>query len=403
MSRSGSAPGPGQILARIISAHQITRSALEVATGLSRPTVGDRLRVLAAANLIEESSERVASGGRPATLIKLNPTAAVLLCLDLGETSTRVAVADLNAEILAEEVCDLAFPCRPEEALDHLSEVGRRLLSEPRFATLPLGAVSVSLPARVDTSTGAPAGWSLLTGWEGFSVTQYFEKSLGVPAFVDNDVNLLMLAERHHAWGDVPHLFYIKVGSGVGGALVVNGQISRGRHGAAGDIGHVYVPGFGEPICRCGNPSCLEAVAGGWALARDLQGRRGSEAQPISQQEVISLIKDGDVDAVALVRRASRAVGEATAVATNLLNPEVIVVGGDIAQAAGHLMIAGVRAVIYERSLPLATQDLEIVLSHLDERAGVIGAALMASTALLAPERIDQLANGSGLRRPIDS
>ncbi len=391
MSGPGAGVGPGRILAEILANTQVTRSSLESATGLSRPTVSDRLRVLSDANLIKESTERVSSGGRPATVIELNPLAVVILSIDIGESDTRVAVTDLHAQILAEESAATDPLDGPTAVLDQIAAVGRRLLDSPAVARIPLGAVGVSLPARVDIETGATVGWSVMVGWEGFGVTAYLGELFGVPAFVDNDVNLLMLAERHLHWKDVDHLFFIKIGTGVGGALIANGEISRGHNGGAGDIGHIYVSGFGEPICRCGNRSCLEAVAGGWALARDLQARRGDSPKRVTASEAVAAIETGDGDAVALVRQASLAIGQAAAAATNLINPKAIVIGGEIAQAAGHQLVAGVRAVVYQRSLPLATKDLEIVPSQLDEHGGVVGAALLAATALLDPARIDQL------------
>ena len=358
--------------------------------GLSRQTIGERLRILTEAHFIQESSDRVSSGGRPATVLKLNPMALLVLCFDVTETFTRVAVADLSAAILVEEVIPTNPTDGPVAVLAQLSAAGRTLLARSELTTTPLGAVSISLPARVNIGTGATVGWSVLVGWEGFSVTDHLTAEFGVPTLVDNDVSLLVLAERHLFWRSVNHLLLIKVGTGVGGALIVNGEINRGYEGAAGDIGHIYVSGFGDPMCRCGNTGCLEAVAGGWALQQRLEPTARASTE-LDIRKVADAISSADPQAMVLIREASRAIGMAAAAAANLLNPQVIVIAGEVAKAAGHLLIAGVTAEVYQRSLPLATQSLEISPSRLDEHGGLIGPALLASSFLLDPDRIDRL------------
>jgi predicted NBD/HSP70 family sugar kinase len=187
----------------------------------------------------------------------------------------------------------------------------------------------------------------------------------------------------------------LKVGTGVGGGLVSGGHIFRGADGAAGDIGHLHVdlPGSGpEPECRCGNSGCVEAYAGGWALLRDLADG-GAEVSTVD--DVVQLIRSGDLSAVRLARRAGRALGEGIAHAVNLFNPRVIVVGGQLAHVEEQLF-AGIREMVYRRSLPLATRNLQIVRSQLDRRAGLIGLALLLADTIFAPHQVDVLVNDAG-------
>jgi len=382
--------GPGRILESIISGEATTRSKLESLTGLSRPTITERVRSLTVAGLVQESTQRQSSGGRPATILEFNARAAATLCIDIGEERTRVAIADLSATILAEAVIEVKVSEGPLAVLRAITHSGRALLASETVAGAPLAGVGVGLPAPVDYSTGRTVGWSVMSGWDGYEVREHLSREFGVPVFVDNDVNLLLLAEKRLSWPDERHLFFVKVGTGIGSGLVVDGRINRGALGAAGDVGHTHVSGYGDPLCRCGNHGCLEALAGGWALARELRSRRAEYAEVTSARDVVDVIRRGDPDAVALVRAAGRMLGEAVAFATSLLNPAVIVVGGELAKAGDQLM-AGVRELVYQRSLPLATKNLVITLSSLDDEAGVLGAALLVSDALLAPERIDRL------------
>jgi predicted NBD/HSP70 family sugar kinase len=203
---------------------------------------------------------------------------------------------------------------------------------------------------------------------------------------VDNDVNIMALGEHWAHWREIEHLLFVKVATGIGSGIVSARQIHRGADGAAGDIGHVRVSGHDDAICRCGNVGCLEAVAGGRALARRLSAG-GVEAH--GSRDVVQLVKDGDPSAIRMVREAGRALGEVLAGCVNFFNPGAIVVGGDIAEAQDHLL-AGLREVVFQRSTPLATRDLRIASSGLGDRAGVVGAAIMVIDHVLAPDAVDR-------------
>ena len=382
--------GPGVVLAAIMRGEASTRSALEAATGLSRPTVAERVRVLSDAGFIRETNRRMSSGGRPASVIEFDARAYVSLCVDIGEDHARVAVADLRGAIVAETVLDLIVGDGPRVVLAAIGDAGRALLASEDVAGARLGGIGVGLPAPVDFGTGRTIGWSIMAGWDGYGVKEHLAREFGVPVFVDNDVNLLLLAEQRLGWPDESHLFFVKIGTGIGSGLVVDGRINRGSLGAAGDIGHAHVSGYGDPLCRCGNRGCLEALAGGWALARDLRSRDARYAGVTSARDVVATIRRGDPEAMGLIRDAGRILGEAVAFATSLLNPAVIVVGGELAKAGDQLM-AGVRELVYNRSLPLATKNLAISLSRLGDTAGVQGAAFLVADALLEPGRIDRM------------
>lgn len=168
------------------------------------------------------------------------------------------------------------------------------------------------------------------------------------------------------------------------------GDIRESMHcaarGAAGDLGHIPYSGEGGPVCRCGNNGCVEAYAGGWALIRDLRAL-GHDVQ--SSSDVVRLIRAGQPDAVRLARQAGRVVGQAISDAVSFFNPSLVVIGGQLAHADEPLL-AGIREVVYRRSLPLATRDLQITTSKLDERAGVTGLALMLGDHIFAPDAIDR-------------
>jgi predicted NBD/HSP70 family sugar kinase len=173
---------------------------------------------------------------------------------------------------------------------------------------------------------------------------------------------------------------------------VAEGEIYRGSDGVAGDIGHICVPGHEDVACECGNVGCLEILASGRALARDLQ-QLGMPAK--SSADVVKLVRDHNVDASRLVRQAGRYLGEVLAGVANTLNPSAIVIGGDIAGAHEQLF-AGVREVVYKRATPHSTKHLQIARGSLEDRTGIFGASMLAIGHALSAEQINHRLGWSG-------
>ncbi|MFI0898157.1 ROK family protein [Streptomyces sp. NPDC020983] len=312
--------------------------------------------------------------------------AGLIIAVDIGEERARMAVTDLDARILAERVEPLALSEGPDVLLDKITASALGMIEQAGLAAKPVAGIGFGLPAPVDYEAGRVLGWSIMSGWDGYDIRGHLRRTWQVPILIDNDVNLLTLAEHRRYWHDQQHLLYIKAGTGVGSGMVIGGQVNRGAQGAAGDIGHARISGFGDPQCRCGNRGCLESLIGGWALARDLWG--GQEGVGHGARDVIDQVRRGDSAAVGAVRTAGRVLGEAVAYATSLLNPDIIVLGGALSTIGDHLM-AGVREVIYQRALPLATRQLQIVPTRYKSRAGVAGAAYLVRDHILHPATVD--------------
>jgi len=175
---------------------------------------------------------------------------------------------------------------------------------------------------------------------------------------------------------------FVKIATGIGAGVIAGGALQRGAQGVAGDIGHVQIARGADVPCRCGNKGCLEALASGPAIARTL---RGLDIEAHSGHDVVDLIKAGNIDAIQAVRQAGRDIGEVLTTCVSLINPSVIVIGGNMARVGEHL-IAGVREVVYTHSMPLATEHLSIVQSVTADKAGVYGAAMLAVDRALAPD-----------------
>ncbi|MFC3994718.1 ROK family protein [Nocardiopsis sediminis] len=384
------APGAGTLLRLLRDGRPRTRSELAGVTGLARSTVTQRIDALLAGGLIGPAGEAASTGGRPPTTFAFVPSARVVLAADLGATAARLALTDMAGQVLAETHDDLDIADGPVNGLDWVIDHGRMLLHRAGRSEKDVLGVGIGLPGPVSYSTGRAVNPPIMPGWDDFDVPGYIEQRFAGPVLVDNDVNIMALGEHFARWRDASHLMFVKVATGIGCGIISDGGVYRGAKGAAGDMGHIQVPhGAGHP-CRCGNTGCLEAVASGAAIAAELAGQ-GIEAR--TALDVVELARSGSVAALLSLRQAGRDIGEVLAASVNMLNPSIIVIGGSLALAGDHLL-AGVREVIYQRSLPLATEDLRIVSSQMGERAGVIGAAVMVIEYGLSPERIDALVSG---------
>ena len=362
-----------------------TRGELIASTGFARSTVAHRVDALLATGLIKAVGEAESTGGGPPSLLGFNGGAGVVLAADLGATHSRIAVTDLDAQILAETSAELDINEGPDAVLDWLDGVFHQLVAEADHSMVDVKGIGIGLPGPVDFDRGMAVDPPIMAGWHEYPVSEHLREGYGVPVLVDNDVNIMAAGEYWSMTPEPENLIFVKVGTGIGSGLILGGRLHRGDHGAAGDIGHVNTA-ESETICRCGNTGCLEASAGGGALATSLRAK-GHEV--VDSRGVVALVEAGDKDAVRAVRAAGRQIGHVLATTVNLLNPRVIVLGGDISHAERQLL-AGIREVVYQRSTTLSTQDLRITTSELGDRAGVIGAASMVIDHVLAPGLLER-------------
>lgn len=384
-------PGTGEIFQILRDGHARTKAELAALTGLARSTVASRVDALLAADLLRPAGEAVSTGGRPPARVAFNPRAGLVLAVDLGATHATVAVADLAGVILDARTRAIDIGDGPEALLDAILAEGSALL-EATAGGLPLVGVGIGVPGPVEHSTGRPTNPPIMPGWDRFDVPGYVQRTFDVPVLVDNDVNILALGEQATSWPRVDDLVFVKVSTGIGAGIIAGGQLQRGAQGSAGDMGHVQVPMSAGSARQPGDERDLEALASGSALAVALRAE-GHDVHTAS--DVVGLVRAGNAAAIEATRQAGRDVGEVLATVVNLLNPSIIVLGGSIARAGEHLL-AGVREVVYRRSIPLATQHLAIVQSQAGDRAAVLGAAIMVAREVLSPANVDRYVAAKG-------
>ncbi len=378
--------GAGDVLQLLRDGRPRTRADLAAITGQSRSTIAGRVDALLASGLVAPAGEATSTGGRPPVTFAFNPAARVVLAVDLGATHCRMAVTDLAGRVLAEHHEKISIGDGPAEILRRVVELGDLLLDKAERPAADLASIGIGLPGPVDHTAGRPINPPIMPGWDDADVPGVLTAHWHAPVLVDNDVNIMALGEHASVMPDVDDLLFVKVATGIGSGIIMDGHIRRGAQGAAGDLGHIAVSGS-QQQCRCGNVGCLEAVAAGPAIAAAL-AERGLATS--SSADVVALARAGDLEACQAVRQAGRHIGAVLAGCVSILNPSVVVVGGIVAEAGEHLL-AGIREIVYQRSLPLATQHLRIVSSRTKERAGVLGASTMAAELVLSPSAVDAL------------
>jgi glucokinase-like ROK family protein len=347
---------------------------------------------------VHETGEGPSNGGRRPVALTFNSGIGLVLAADLGATRCRLAVTDLAGASLAELASDLDIAQGPDAVLPWLQDRFDDLLMEAGRDRAEVWGIGVGVPGPVEFAAGRVVNPPIMPGWHDVAVPERLREWLPTCVLVDNDVNIMALGEYWHLWRDkVEDLLFVKVGTGIGSGIIAGRRIHRGAQGAAGDIGHIRVQSQREAVCRCGNVGCVEAVASGSALARQLS-ELGLPAT--RSRDVVALVRAGDVAAIRLVRDSGRLLGEVLAGVVNFFNPAVIVIGGRMADADEQLL-AGVREVVYRRSTALATRRLQIRRSQLDDRAGVLGAAIMVIEEVLSAQYVNeaistQAAAGSG-------
>ncbi len=380
--------GPGDVFDLIRHGRARTRGDILDVTGLSRMTVAQRVDALLAAGLIREAGADRASGGRRPTRLEFDVQHSVVVSATVDTTHSRTALTDLSGRILADRHVDVPVDAGPEKVLSAIADAAHDLLADADLPTSRVSGVGVSVPGPVDPHTQRPSQPPIMPGWDAYPVAEHLHDVLPYPVLVENDANAMALGEYSTGYLDCRALCLVKVSTGIGTGIVIDGRVYQGIDGGAGDIGHVRLAGHPEAVCQCGARGCLAAVASGRAVARALTAA-GIPAS--SGRDVRDLLARGDVTAMRLTQEAGRVIGGVVATVVCLLNPGVLLIGGALASSP---LISGVRETLYPLSLPRATRHLDVRLAARAEDAGIIGMTRMVVDQVFAARAVDGMLAG---------
>ncbi|QNE36080.1 ROK family transcriptional regulator [Leifsonia shinshuensis] len=361
--------------ARIVDAIKkhggLTQVELAGATGLSPATVSNIVKELSTSGVLH-TAQSIRSGRR-AQHVTLAHALGLVVGVHFSTRHLRVALADVANTVVAENHMPLAKDHRADNELDKVALLLTDMLDSVDASRDEVLAVGLAVPAPLDRATGTIARSGIMRGWDGVVIAEALERRVKRPVFIDNAANLTALAESRLGAGRGKRTsITLEVGDGIGAGLLLNGQLFRGNNGVAGEFGHTTIRENG-PLCRCGNRGCLEAIAGGPAILDELRDHLGS----LKLGDVVLQAMAGDARCIRAIADAGRHIGIATANLCNLLDPERVVVGGELARA-GELLLGPMRHAV-ERSI-IVNEDLmpDIVQGQLGVRAATLGAVAHA-------------------------
>jgi len=361
--------------ARIVDAVKrhggLTQVELAGATGLSPATVSNIVKELTGTGVLHTTM--TTRSGRRAQHVTLARKLGIVAGVHISTRHMRVALSDVTNTVVAEHNMPLAKDHRADNELDKATRLIADMLESVDASMDEILAVGIAVPAPIDVTTGEISRWGLMRGWDGISIADLMHRRIKRPVFVDNEANLAALAEfRVGASRGRTNSIYLRIGQGIGAGLILNGGVFRGFESAAGEFGHMTIDEGGK-LCRCGNRGCLEAIAGGPAI---LEGLRESNG-PQKLTDVVVHAIAGDPICIRAIADAGRHIGIAAANVCNLIAPERIVVGGELARA-GELLLGPLRHSL-ERSVVMGSAKVaDIVQSQLGDRAELVGAILYA-------------------------
>ncbi|MEN6409398.1 MAG: ROK family transcriptional regulator [Anaerolineaceae bacterium] len=370
----------------------ISRVELARKVGLTRAAVTSIVNDLLAVGVIREAESRYAPSGRRPVVLEINAGRGKVIGIDMGATHVTILLADFSACVLRELESPFDINDGPEECLFQVDSLLRDFLDKADVKLEDILAIGVGVPGPIVSDAGMVSGPPIMPGWDSYPIRDHLQELWQCPVALSNDAELGALGEWAYGAGrGERNLAYIKVGTGIGCGLLLDGRLYRGTTGSAGEIGHITLTENG-PLCTCGNRGCLEALAGGNAIARRAQEvvRSGHRTQmasitPINSltaRDVIAAARSGDLTAQNIVAEAGEHLGTAIASVVNLFNPSMIVVGGGVAQI-GDLLLEPIRKTVRERSLKVASRAVRITAALLGRRSAGMGAVVQALTIAL--------------------
>lgn len=365
----------------------ISRADIAKKTNLSPTTVSTVVDDLIRQEYIEEIGEGHSSGGRKPILLRFHPNGHFVVGVELEGKSISVAITNLRVEIIEKVSRDIESNDE-SSVVKEISSLIREVADKSKIELERITGIGIGATGLVNVAKGVVME-AVNLGWENVPLKGLIEQEFGgIPVYINNIANAAALGERWAGAGKkAKNLIYVRIGTGIGAGMIFNGKIYEGCNGGAGEIGHMTIEPNGLR-CKCGNRGCLEALASGPAIAaRAIAGILGGRETLIkelangSNEEVTAKIvaeaaEKGDKLALGIWKEVGQYLGIAVANLINVYNPEVIIIGGGVAQA-GKLLFEPVRRTVKERALPGSAKIAKIVPAQLGDRASIIGAAAL--------------------------
>lgn len=364
----------------------VSRASLSRELGLTRAAVTSIVNDLSSMGIVRDA-EKTYSGGRKPAALEIIPEQGFVVGVDMGATHMIALVADYSAAVIREKEISIDIKKGPDYCLPLLDRLVQQVVAEAGLQMVDIDAIGIGVPGPVVISKGMVSAPPIMPGWDDYPIRESMQEKWGCPVLINNDAELGALGEWAYGAGrSEANLAYIKVGTGIGAGLIFGNELYHGVTGSAGEIGHITMQENG-PMCSCGNRGCLEAIAGGAAIAKRAaeEIRRGKRTQlvgfgdfyEITINDVIAAARKGDLLCQQIITEAGVHLGTAIASLVNLINPSLVIIGGGVAQS-GDLLLEPIRSAVAHRSLRVASKAVRISSALLGRRASAMGAVVQA-------------------------
>ncbi len=389
-----------EILKVIRENEQASRSKIFKITGLGWATVTKFVGELIKEGLVMEVGKEGNFRGRKTVLLEVNPKAGYFIGVDLGINNITVAVTDFEGRIITRLKNRTRREIGPREIFRKTVKYIKDTIDSSGIDVSRIKGIGVAIPGIIDFRNGVVVEAPNLKGWKNVPIREWFEKKFQFPVFIDRNARAMLIAERWFgAARGVDNLIYINLGMGVSAAFIFNGQIFRGESGSVGEFGHTFIA-ESDVVCACGRKGCVETFVSGPAIVRQavesLNDAADSEIlklagnkEDITAETVFLAARKGDAKALEVFRNTGKHLGVAIGNMVNLLNPDMVIVGGGVARAGG-LLLDNAKESLDKRAMEVPRKAVKILTTQLSEDGGVIGAAGLVFHELYEPPTIEK-------------
>ena len=365
-------------------------SALSDAVGASVPTVTKLIGELIDEGFMIDLGKSGTSGGRRPSIYGLNPEAGYFVGVDIRNTHACVAVTDFKGGLIAFKD-DIPFKMLAnEESIHNIASSIREFISRENIEWNKIMGLGVSIPGRVNPVTGYSNNYSFD---DNRPISRILEEDLGIHIVLENDSRAMTYGEYLGGGLKEKNMLFVNVSWGLGMGIIADGRLYYGTSGFSGEFGHFPLLDNGQ-MCRCGKLGCLETGASGSALVRmitdNLAGGGASSLAPkfkaegkVNLNDIFEAVRNEDTLAIETVEQIGTNLGKGLAGLINIFNPQLVVIGGKVAVAAGDYLMLPIRTAIKRHVLNIANQDTTIKLTKLRQKAAPIGAALLVRSRIL--------------------
>lgn len=377
-----------RIISRLVERGPVTITELSKVLNCSIPTVTKFIGELTLADCIKDYGKLETQGGRYPLLYGLRPDAGYFIGVDVKHNGINIGIIDFVGD-MKHTFYEIPYALEnTEEKLEELCQIILAHMEEVGYRSKQILNVNINLPGRINPKTGY--SYTLFNFDKELSLAEVLKQRLGMPVTIDNDTRGMAYGEYTQgiaAGSDYHNLLYINVSWGIGLGIILNGEIYMGKSGFSGELGHIATYD-NQILCHCGKKGCMETEVSGLALQRVVHERiaagessilseRVNQGFAVSQNEIIQAAINEDILCLEILGDMGAKLGKQIASLINVFNPELVIIGGALSLTGDYLTQA-IQTVVRTYSLNLVNKDTEIVTAKLGERAGVIGACMLA-------------------------